>query len=123
MKKHLIIVLFISLSLFGCSKTKYQTITDADAYKLMYEEQTSYVLLDVRTSAEYETGHLKNVINISYDQIDDLFKEDKNKIIIVYCRSGVRAKKAATTLLKMGYKNIYDLGGIDSWTYQDMIVK
>lgn len=75
------------------------------------------VLIDVRTLAEYNATHLDDAINIAVDVIDEQIEEkvpDKDTKIIVYCRSGSRSATAAKTLLDKGYKNVYDLGGMDN---------
>jgi len=79
------------------------------------------VLLDVRTQEEYDEGHIEGAALLPYDAIADYsaaLPEDKNAVIIVYCRSGRRSAIAAQTLAEMGYTRIYDLGGIQSWPYE-----
>ena len=66
---------------------------------------------------EYEQGHLDNSINIAVDVIESTIESevsDKDTKIIVYCRSGNRSATAAQTLVNMGYKNVYDLGAMNS---------
>lgn len=75
------------------------------------------VLIDVRSSIEYNQEHLNDAINISVEVIADEIEEeapDKDTKIIVYCRSGQRSATAAQTLVDMGYTNVYDLGSIDN---------
>ena len=71
--------------------------------------ENNYIIVDVRTKEEYEASHLKNAINIPYDEIDETVELDKNKTILVYCKSGNRSKIAYDTLNKLGY-TAYDLG-------------
>ena len=77
------------------------------------------IILDVREENEYNQGHLKNSINIPFDELEDRFitevTDDKEKIIILYCRSGHRAMIGAETLASMGFKNLYTFGSIDDW--------
>ena len=80
-------------------------------------KENNYIVVDVRTKEEYNSGHVKNSINIPYDEITADTNLDKNKSILVYCRSGVRSKKAYNTLKKLGY-DTYDLGGYDSVTLE-----
>ena len=102
MKKILIIFIFIFM-LCGC-KSNY------DIKKIM--EENDYVIVDVRTKEEYEQSHIKDSINISYEEIEKINDLYKDKIIFVYCKSGRRSKIAYDKLIKLGYK-VYDLGSID----------
>ena len=79
-----------------------------------------YVILDVRTPDEYEAFHIENAILISDYEIMEKAEgilKDKDQVIFVYCRSGRRSKNAAKDLVKLGYKNVIDFGGINSWPY------
>lgn len=80
----------------------------------LIEKDVDYVIIDVRTKEEYETGKVLDAINIPLNEIDkvkDIIK-DKNKYIFVYCRSGNRSTYAANELNKMGFFNVYNVGGI-----------
>lgn len=73
-------------------------------------------IIDVRTAQEYNEGHLKNAINIPYDEIRDKIKKyvpDKDEKIILYCRSGRRSGIAEKTLKDMGYKNVINAGAYE----------
>lgn len=108
------------LGLFFGAKSNfegYKKIEYNVAVELMKNE---HILIDVRTKEEYESGHIKGSINIPLDIIKSV-NYDKDKVLIVYCRSGRRSKMAADILLELGYKNVYDLGSITSW--QGDIVK
>lgn len=76
-------------------------------------------LIDVRTSEEFNEGHIKNAVNIDFyksDFITQMNKLDKNKPVYIYCRSGGRSGKTATQLKKQGFTEVYDLeGGILDW--------
>lgn len=104
MKKILIIIL--TFFLLGCTKVEEPNIN-----KLM--EENEYVIIDVRTDAEYQEAHVIGAINIPVDEIDEKIEISKDKLIFVYCRSGSRSKTASTILENLGYKT-YDLGAIDS---------
>ncbi len=79
-------------------------------------EENNYTIVDVRTKEEYETGHVKDSINIPVDEIQSRLNElDKNKTIIVYCRSGKRSTTAYNILIENGYKS-YNLGAYESIT-------
>lgn len=105
MKK--ILMLISCLFFVGCSKDT--NITYEEAIKL---EDT--IIVDVRENVEYKDGHILEAINIPLGEIDENIDLDKDKTIIVYCRSGNRSSKAAAILTEMGYK-VYDLGSIDNW--------
>lgn len=116
------ILLFISFKFFTTkeeSSSSYKKITPNEAKKIMEEEDV--IIIDVRTKEEYDNSHIKNAVLIPNETIgsDKLEKvSNLNQKIIVYCRSGARSKKAAMKLLKIGYKNVYDMGGIMNWPYE-----
>ena len=119
--KKLISLSFISLllsSCFGQTPKEVETITPkAFAEKLKVTKSPQ--LLDVRTPEEFKSGHLDNAINMDWYE-DDFAKKaakyDKSKPVFVYCKAGVRGKKAATKLAELGFTKIYNLeGGIDNW--------
>lgn len=118
--KKLFYLLIASIVLSGCSKPIYEQITADEAYKIINEKNT--IILDVREDNEYNQGHLKNAINIPFDEITDRFisevTSDKEQIIILYCRSGHRAMIAAETLASLGFTNLYTFGSIDDWNYE-----
>ena len=91
MKKILVILLSGLLLLTGCQKQ----MSELD--KIV--EENNYIIVDVRTESEFETGHVKDAINIPVETIDPSVNLDKNKTIIVYCRSGRRSANAASVLL------------------------
>ena len=107
MKKLLVILLSGLLLLTSCQKQ----ISELD--KIV--EENNYIIVDVRTESEFETGHVKDAINIPVETIDPSVNLDKNKTIIVYCRSGKRSANAASMLKQYGYK-VYDLGAYESIT-------
>lgn len=122
MKK--ILILAVSLFLAGCMVTKtsetsgsYKTISSTEAQQ-MIEDNKDALILDVRTAAEYESGHIPNAVNLSNEDIQagkvDSLK-DKSQLIMVYCRSGNRSRQAAQKLAELGYTNVVDFGGIQSW--------
>jgi len=84
---------------------------------LLLEDQTANVLLlDVRTQAEFEQGHLPGAVLSPYDALEASFGEpDKSRPIVVYCRSGNRSSIALRTLARMGYTNVSDFGAIGRW--------
>ena len=98
-------------------ETAYQRISASEAQKIM-DEESNIIIIDVRTVDEYKTGHIKNAICIPNELISN--KEiaelpDKSQEILVYCRSGSRSRQAANKLIKLGYENVIDFGGIIDW--------
>lgn len=84
-------------------------------------EKNEVIILDVRSEEEYNSGHIENSILIPIDKLEEEAENilnDKNKKILVYCRSGNRSKKASNILLEKGYTNVYDFGGIKDWPYE-----
>ena len=100
------------------SKTSYRQITADEAAQMMQEE-TGFVLLDVRTQEEYASGHIPGAIcipneTIGSEEIPEL--PDKDQLILVYCRSGNRSKQASQKLAEQDYTNVVEFGGINGWT-------
>ena len=119
MKKFLAAVLAaITLIFSGCAQPNgYKEITREEAAMIM-QEQSGFIILDVRTAQEFNGGHIPDAINVPNESITDKQPEqlpDKNQMILVYCRSGRRSKQAAQKLVDMGYTNILEFGGINTW--------
>jgi len=95
----------------------YQQISQEEAMKMM-EEEDDYLILDVRTPEEFAEGHIPDAVNIPNETIgsdvSDVLK-DKDQILLIYCRSGNRSKQASSKLAMLGYTNIYEFGGINTW--------
>ena len=103
----------------GAGTGKY-TVISAQKAKQMMDQADSFVLVDVRTEAEYRAQRIPGAILIPDTQIVAQAPSqlpDKSALIFVYCRSGVRAKASATSLATLGYSNVYDMGGILNWPY------
>ena len=101
----------------------YQQITAKEAKDIMDTEK-EYVIIDARTDEEFATGHIKNAILIpEYEIAERAEKElpDKDALILVYCRSGRRSKIASEELVKLGYTNVKEFGGIIDWPYETTI--
>ena len=102
------------------TEATYVSITAQEAKQIM-DTQTGYIILDTRTQAEYDEGHIPGAIVISHDEILEKAESvltDKDQLILVYCRSGRRSKLAAADLVKLGYTNIKEFGGIIDWPYE-----
>ena len=125
MKKYITLlgVIFMTINFMGCNSSSisdrgYQQISMNGALEMM-EEQTDYIILDVRTPQEFAEKHIPNAINVPNESIGDktipeLPREDQ--LILVYCRSGNRSKQASEKLVALGYTNVYEFGGINDWT-------
>ncbi len=115
--KKIFILIIVVLLFSGCEsnhvKEKINVVKSITCNEV--KESTSVVIIDVRTKEEYDEYHLDNAINIPVDLIGSIVNHDeikKDSKIIVYCKSGARSKKAADTLINMGYTDINDLGSI-----------
>ena len=120
--KKIIPFLMALLLLAGCGaqseESTYRQINAEEAATMM-EEESSYIILDVRTAEEYSEKHIPGAINIPNETIGSeeiTGLPDKEQLILVYCRSGNRSKQASEKLVKQGYTNIVEFGGINDWT-------
>jgi len=98
----------------------WQTITATEALSVM-EESDNFIILDVRTTAEYYEMRIEGAVLIPYDEIADraaIELPDKDVIILIYCRTGRRSALAAADLAMLGFSAIYDFGGIIGWPYE-----
>ena len=125
--KKLILILFAMILLTACGQAQvnkqeatYVSITAKEAKEIM-DSQQGYIILDTRTEQEYDEGHIPGAIVISHDEILEKAEDiltDKDQLILVYCRSGRRSKLAAADLVKLGYTNVKEFGGIIDWPYE-----
>ena len=123
MKIKKFIPLILSTLLFtGCVsgeniQATYRQVTTDEAIQIMKQE-SDYIILDVRRPDEFAEGHIPNAINIPNESIGTTEIPQlplKNQLILVYCRSGRRSKKASEKLVALGYTNIVEFGGILDW--------
>ena len=127
MKKIVALGLLATMLLTACGQTTekeqeavYVNITAEEAKQIM-DTGEGYLILDVRTQAEYDAGHIPGAVLIPNTEIETRAEEelpDKEQLILVYCRSGNRSKKAAEILVQLGYTNIKEFGGIIDWPYE-----
>ena len=121
--KKMLPILLSALMFTGCAGTSnhqtntYRSITMDEAVAMM-EQENGYIILDVRRPDEFAAGHIPNAINVPNEsigtsEIPEL--PDKDQLIMVYCRSGRRSKEASAKLVKLGYTNIVEFGGILDW--------
>ncbi len=115
--KNLFIIL--SIALFACKSASNSSSLDAEKFKTAIETVENIQVIDVRTAEEFQSGHLKNAINIDINSNDFIEKAGqlyKEMPVYVYCLSGKRSLKAANELSALGFKNIVNLdGGIKEW--------
>ena len=129
-KLFLILPILLCILLFGCGENNkditkgenvmYQQITQPEAKSIM-DSGDDFIILDVREQDEFDAGHIPGAILIPYTEIEDKADKmlpDKDKQILVYCRSGRRSKIAAEALVNLGYTNIKEFGGIIDWPYE-----
>ena len=124
-KRFLLMLLTLALP-FGCvgcsdgGSASYDQISGAEAKALM-DSESGYVIIDARTQEEYDQGHIPGAIMIPEYEIAVRAENelpDKDQLILVYCRSGRRSKIAAEELVKLGYTNVKEFGGIIDWEYE-----
>ncbi len=124
MIKHTLLFVFILGIFFACqnsgSANGGETKTlEVAAYKKLLESTTAATLVDVRTPEEYNSGHLKNAINIDYNGSSfatEIAKLDKNTPVFIYCLSGGRSGNALSQMSSAGFKTVYNMeGGILKW--------
>ena len=119
----MLLTLALPFGCVGCSdggSASYDQISGAEAKALM-DSESGYIIIDARTQEEYDQGHIPGAILIpEYEIADRAEKElsDKDQLILVYCRSGRRSKIAAEELVKLGYTNVKEFGGIIDWEYE-----
>lgn len=98
----------------------YEQIS-GDQAKALMDSESEYIIIDARTEAEYAEGHISGAILIPEYEISEQAETklpDKDELILVYCRSGRRSKIAAEELVKLGYTNVKEFGGIIDWKYE-----
>ena len=121
MKKFTAMLLSLLLLLTGCGGENkggtYRQISQEEARNLM-ETESDLIILDVRTPEEYAEGHIPGAINLPNEDIhgqDPELLPKKDQKILVYCRSGNRSRQASEKLYDLGYENILEFGGINTW--------
>ena len=122
--KRTILLLLSLLLLAGCGGNaaagSYQQITQEEAKEMMDNQEV--IILDVREQGEYDSGHIPGAVLLPVGTIDETTAAEvipeKDSTVLVYCRSGNRSKTASSTLAELGYTNIYEFGGINTWPYE-----
>ena len=98
----------------------HQRITSGEA-RLLMESGEPYILLDVRTEAEFERSHIPGAILFPYTEISQgalAELQDPEARILLYCQTGRRSQSAAEALSALGFTHVYDFGGIADWPYE-----
>ena len=119
--KRVLPIILSALLLTACAPGNslgYKQITMSEAVKMM-ETEKNCIILDVRRADEFAEGHIPGAINVPNEEIGtaEIAKlPNKSQLILVYCRSGRRSKEASEKLVKLGYTNIVEFGGILDWT-------
>jgi rhodanese-related sulfurtransferase len=121
-----VLVLAALASIAGCAGSNVFPPTVIDLTALQANEVIQYhqgnpefVILDVRTPAEFSAGHLENAVNLDYmaptfpDDVDAL---DRSRIYLVHCQAGGRSANASADMLAMGFHDLYDMvDGFAGW--------
>ena len=125
MQRHILITLLFlyafSISLYSCSENQAEkNITSTQAKKLIEENKNNpdFIILDVRTPGEYSSGYIENAVNIDYKSgnfKEEVNKLDKDNVYLVYCGSGRRAAGSIDIMEKLGFNNLYNIGGVVQW--------
>ena len=120
-KRSFALLLALVLLLTACAQAvSYEQITQEEAKQIM-DTTNGYILLDTRTQEEYDQSHIPGALLIPHTEIAQRAEEelpDKDQLILVYCRSGNRSKQASEILAELGYTNVKEFGGINTWPYE-----
>ena len=124
MNRILALLLTILLIFAGCGGTAventYRQITQKEAKEMMDTQKV--IILDVREQYEFDSGHIVGAVllpvgTITKDTAAAVIPEP-DSVVLVYCRSGNRSKTASQALVDLGYTNVYEFGGINTWPYE-----
>ena len=122
MKASLIVgCLALTLLLSACGQGP-SVVGSLSADALLSAPPANALILDVRTTDEFASGHVPGAINIPYDEVGRRVEElgsDRDRTVVVYCESGGRAGKAEATLLASGFTDLVHLeGDMRAWRYE-----
>lgn len=126
--KNLLICFILFFTLFSCKESVAQDQTKIVSPKelLKYIDSSSVQIIDIRTPAEFQEGHLKNAKNIDFlssSFTKEISGLDKEKPVYIYCRSGNRSGKSVKDFLHVGFTEVYDLEvGIVGWKSEGLPV-
>jgi rhodanese-related sulfurtransferase len=94
------------------------TVEEAHAIIETNKNNNSLVIIDVRTPEEFNQEHIQDASNIDFysDNFkEDLMKLDKTKTYVVHCRSGGRSSQTINLMRELGFREVYNMGGIIQW--------
>lgn len=97
----------------------YHKITAEEAKKMI--DEGGVIVVDVRRADEYAQKHIPGAVLVPNEDIGEEQPEllpDKDAVLLVHCRTGIRSKQASDKLVELGYTNVYDFGGIEDWPYE-----
>lgn len=128
MKKiiYFLLILFTGVIMYSHDNTDdkkpiLKTVSTKEAFDLIQANKNNknFIIIDVRTEAEYKDGHIENAINMDYFGGEVFEKKlnqlDKNKSYAIYCRSGHRSGLAFKIMEKLGFNEVYNFGGLEDW--------
>jgi rhodanese-related sulfurtransferase len=133
--KKIVLLVFLQLYYFSYAQKSIPKVLDKLNKKTVpyitpeeLKSKKNYVILDSREAKEYQVSHLKKAIHVGYDKFNSKIVLDAVKDfetpIVVYCSIGVRSEIIGEKLLKLGYKNVYNLyGGIFDWKNKEFKVE
>lgn len=120
--KYVVMVLVVSgLAMSFMSRGDSKGLVSYEELQQKLTDKAPIVLLDVRTQEEFNNGHIPGALLLPYDEIDQKAAQllpEKEKEIIIYCRSGRRSAIAKDSLEALGYTNVKDFGGMNRWQGQ-----
>lgn len=124
MKRIKLAILAVLLFIAGCGgnnmENTYHRITQEQAKTMM--DTQDLIILDVREQYEFDEKHIPGAVLLSVGNITEEAAADVipelDSVVLVYCRSGNRSKTASGLLAQLGYTNIYEFGGINTWPYE-----
>jgi rhodanese-related sulfurtransferase len=121
-RKHIFFALLVAVILAPLVAQPAPGKISPKAARELLANEKSAILIDVRTKEEFQQGRIAGSILLPYDQITaasaaKVIGADRNRTVVLYCRSGNRSAVAASTLRSLGFTRVYDLGGINSWPY------
>ena len=118
------LMLPLLLVLAGCggdpANSTYQQIPQEEAKEMMDTQKV--IILDVREQDEFDAGHIPGAVLLPVGSISAVTAaaviSESDTVVLVYCRSGNRSKTASQALAELGYTNVYEFGGINTWPYE-----
>ena len=121
--KTIFTLMLLLLLLAGCGQKQeisYKQISQETAKEMMADE--AVLILDVRRQDEFDAGHIPGAVLLPVESIDEASAAavipGRDTVVLVYCRSGNRSKTASQALAELGYANIHEFGGINTWPYE-----